>query len=138
MSSFILRPATEFLFPLMLLFSAFLLLRGHNAPGGGFSGGLVAGAAFVLYAFAFGVDVARRCLGVDPRILTAAGVLIAAFSGVLGWIQGSSFLEGVWWTSLELGPHFKISVGTPLLFDFGVYFTVVGGALVIMFTLMEE
>lgn len=138
MSGFILRPATEFLFPLMLLFSLFLLLRGHNAPGGGFSGGLVAAGAFVLHAIAFGVEVARRSLRVDPRILAAAGLLLAAGSGVIGWVQGTFFLEGVWWSSLELGSHFKISLGTPLLFDFGVYLTVLGGSLVIMFALMEE
>ena len=52
--------------PLLLLFAVFLLLRGHNQPGGGFVGGLVVAASFVLYSIAFGVDAARRALLVRP------------------------------------------------------------------------
>ena len=54
MTSLILRTATRFLMPLLLMFALFLFLRGHNAPGGGFVGGLVVAAAFVLYAIASG------------------------------------------------------------------------------------
>ena len=66
MTSLILRTATRFLMPLLLLFALFLLFRGHNEPGGGFVGGLVVAAAFVLYAIAYGVDAGRRALLVDP------------------------------------------------------------------------
>ena len=62
MTSLILRTATRVLMPLLLLYGLFLLLRGHNAPGGGFAGGLVVAAAYALHSFAFGVN------GFAPRI----------------------------------------------------------------------
>ena len=60
--------------PLLLLFAVFLLLRGHNEPGGGFVGGLVAAAAFALYVIAFGVERARRALLVQPMTLLGVGL----------------------------------------------------------------
>ena len=66
MTSSILQTATRLLMPLLLLFAVFLLLRGHNQPGGGFVGGLVVAASFVLYSIAFGVDASRRALLVRP------------------------------------------------------------------------
>ena len=62
----ILSTATRYLLPLLLMFSIFLLLRGHNEPGGGFVGGLVAGAALALYAMALGLPSARQVLGIEP------------------------------------------------------------------------
>lgn len=138
MNSLILRTATKFLFPLMLLFSIFLLLRGHNEPGGGFSGGLVAAGAFALYAIAFDVRDARRALRVDPRVWVGAGLLLAAGSGIIGWLIEGSFLEGAWWTTLEFEPDIKVSLGTPLLFDVGVFLAVLGSSLMMFLTLLEE
>ena len=67
MNSLLLRTAARFLVTLLLLFSIFLLLRGHNEPGGGFVGGLVAAGAFALYGLASNVVEARRALRVDTR-----------------------------------------------------------------------
>lgn len=134
-SSLILSTATRYLLPLMLLFSLFLLLRGHNEPGGGFVGGLVTAAAFALYAIAYGVARARRGLRVDPRTLIAGGLLLAAGSGVLSLMKGDPFLTG-WWSVREVPVLEK--VGTPLLFDTGVYLVVVGTTLTILFSLAEE
>ena len=77
LTSPIFRTAARLLMPLLLVFSVFLLLRGHNQPGGGFVGGLVAAAAFALYAIAFGVHRARQALLVRPLTLLGAGLLIA-------------------------------------------------------------
>ena len=82
MTSLILRTATRFLMPLLLLFALLLLFRGHNEPGGGFVGGLVVAGAFVLYAIAFGFDAGRRALLVDPSTLLGVGLLVALASGV--------------------------------------------------------
>ena len=60
MKSIILSATARFLLPILFMFSLFLLVRGHNLPGGGFVGGLVAAAAFVLYAIAHDVEQARR------------------------------------------------------------------------------
>lgn len=138
MLSLILQTAARFLMPLMLLFSFFLLLRGHNDPGGGFSGGLVAAGAFVLYATAYSVSSARRALRFEPQQICGLGLLVAAGSGAAGLFVGRSFLTGLWWVDLGVAHEVKIGVGTPFLFDVGVYLAVLGAALLILFELMEE
>ena len=75
MSSLILRTAAGVLMPLLLIYGIFLLLRGHNAPGGGFAGGLVVAAAYSLNSIAFGTAAARRALIVDPVRLIGVGLL---------------------------------------------------------------
>jgi multicomponent Na+:H+ antiporter subunit B len=130
MSSLILRTAARVLMPLLLLFGVFLLLRGHNSPGGGFVGGLVVAAAFVLHVFAFGVDRARSALLVDPAALFKAGLLVALVSGAQAWILGGPFLTAHW-------AIVGVPVGTPLLFDVGVFLVVVGVVLTMAFTLAE-
>ena len=135
MTSLILSTATRFLLPLLLLFSIFLLLRGHNEPGGGFVGGLVAATAFVLYALAYGVEMAQRVLYVHPRILIGTGLLAAAGSGLFAVVNQQPFLTGLW-SEHEVPVLGK--VGTPLLFDVGVYLVVVGITLMIIFSLAED
>ncbi len=137
MNSLILRVATRFMLPLLLLFSIFLLLRGHNEPGGGFSGGLVGAAAFVLYGLAFGVPEARRALGVDPRSFVGAGLLVAVGSGTLALLLGRAFMAGVW-GHFEVPGFGLLHVGTPLVFDIGVYLVVIGVTLSIILPLVEE
>jgi multicomponent Na+:H+ antiporter subunit B len=137
MTSLILRTATRMLMSILLLFSLFLLLRGHNEPGGGFVGGLVAAAAFILYAIAVDVDSARRLLRIEPHTLIAAGLLVAAASGTLGLAAGKPFLTGIWFT-WTLPDQEKLSVGTVLGFDIGVYLVVVGATLAVILTLLEE
>lgn len=135
MGSLILSTATRYLLPLLLLFSVFLLIRGHNEPGGGFVGGLVAAAAFALYAIAYGVATARQTLGLDPGRLIGLGLLLAVSSGIIALVVGQPFLTGLWHPQLVpvLG-----KIGTPLLFDVGVYLAVIGVVLLIIFSLMED
>jgi len=135
MTSVILSTAIRLLLPLLLLFSVFMLLRGHNEPGGGFVGGLVAAAAITLYALAEGAEEARRLLKLDPRSLIASGLALSLSSGILPLLSGQPFLTALWlpWPLPVLG-----YVGTPLLFDLGVYLLVAGMALLIILSLMEE
>lgn len=135
MTSLILRTATRFLMPLLLLFALFLLLRGHNEPGGGFVGGLIVAAAFVLFAIAYGVDAGRRALLVDPSTLLGTGLLVALASGIPGVLLGRPFLTAVW-TKVGIEPA-VFDVGTPLVFDVGVFLAVIGVVLTIVFTLAE-
>jgi multicomponent Na+:H+ antiporter subunit B len=136
-NSLILRVATRFMLPLLLLFSVFLLLRGHNEPGGGFSGGLVAAAAFVLYGFAFGAPEAGRALGANPRSLIGAGLLVAVGSGIVALLAGRPLLTGLW-AQVSLPGFGNLHVGTPLLFDIAVYLVVIGVTLSIVLPLVEE
>jgi multicomponent Na+:H+ antiporter subunit B len=135
MRSSILQTATRFLMPLLLLYAVFLLLRGHNHPGGGFVGGLVVAASFVLYSMAYGVDAGRRALLVDPSRLLGGGLLIALVSGVPAVLRGRPFMTALW-TKLGVGPA-VVDLGTPLLFDVGVFLAVVGVVLTIVFTLAD-
>lgn len=137
MRGLILPTATTYLMPVLLLFSLFLLLRGHNEPGGGFAGGLVAAAAFVLLSIASGVRMARRALVIDPRTIVGAGLVTMLASGfITPLLYGEPFLTARWWT-VAVGSE-EISVGTPLLFDIGVYLGVAGTILLIAFALEEE
>ncbi len=137
MRGLILPTATTYLMPVLLLLSLFLLLRGHNEPGGGFAGGLVAAAAFVLLSVASGVSVARRALQVDPRSLIGVGLLLMIISGFVGpLLYGEPYLTSHWWT-IPVGAY-EVAVGTPLLFDIGVYLGVAGTVLLIVFSLEEE
>lgn len=135
MYSLILSTATRAIFPLMLLFSVFILLRGHNEPGGGFVGGLVAATAFVMYALAYDVGRARHALRVDPRSLVAVGLAVACSAGLLGLAAGQPFMTGQW-VPTPLPVVGKL--GTPVLFDLGVYLVVLGVVLTMVFALAEE
>jgi multicomponent Na+:H+ antiporter subunit B len=136
MTSSILQTATRVLMPLLLLFAVFLLLRGHNQPGGGFVAGLVVASSFVLYSIAFGVVAGRRALLVRPATLLGAGLLVAVASGVPGLVRGQPFMTAQW-TELIIGPS-TVAVGTPLVFDLGVFLAVVGVVLTIVFTLADD
>lgn len=135
MSSVILSTATRYLLPLLLMFSVFLLFRGHNEPGGGFVGGLVAAAAFSLFAIAFDVEAARKMLRLDPRTLLATGLLLAAGAGMLSLAVGLPYMTGLW-ASISFPAIGKL--GTPSLFDTGVYLVVLGMVLMIVFELAEK
>lgn len=133
--SLILSIAVRILLPLLLLFSLFLLLRGHNEPGGGFVGGLVAASGFALYALAHGAPTARLKMHIEPQTIVAAGIFTAVGSGCFSLVTGRPFMTGLWY-----GERLPVvgKVGTPLLFDFGVFLVVMGMALLIVFSLMEE
>ena len=123
--SLILRVTTRLLLPLLVLFSLFILLRGHNEPGGGFIGGLVAVSASILWAVAHGSAAGRSRLPLgDPLRLAALGVLLAAMSGIPALLLGEAYLTHLWATLPLLVTELKVS--TVLIFDLGVYLCVWG------------
>ncbi len=133
MNTMILRETTRRLVPLILVFSVFLLLRGHNQPGGGFVGGLVASIAFSLYAFVCGPQAARGILRADPRVVGAVGLAVAIASGFVGSVrEGVPFLTGQW------GALAGLAIGTPVIFDVGVYLVVVGVVLTFVLGIKEQ
>lgn len=134
-TSLLLLAATRLLMPLLLLYAVFLLWRGHNAPGGGFTGGLVAALAFVLYSLTAGVPAGRRALRIDPSSLLSSGLGVALLSGIPALFLGRPFMTAQW-TELRIGA-IHLSLGTPLLFDVGVFLAVMGVVLTIVFTLAE-
>jgi multicomponent Na+:H+ antiporter subunit A len=127
----IFQTGVRLLMPLLLLFALFLLLRGHNEPGGGFVGGLVAAAALSLFMIAFGVKQARHALRLHPMALLGGGLLIAFISGVPALAGGQPFMTSQWLMN-------PIALGTPVLFDIGVFGVVTGVVLMMIFYLAEE
>ncbi|MCF8218207.1 MAG: Na+/H+ antiporter subunit B [Bacteroidales bacterium] len=132
MISLILSTATRVLLPVLMLFSVFILLRGHHEPGGGFVGGLVAAAAFALYTISNGVSHARKIFPLKPNIFIIVGLSTSLLSGLLSLFTGKAPFTGLW-------AHFKIPIighlSTPFMFDIGVYLVVIGVATSIIFTL---
>jgi multicomponent Na+:H+ antiporter subunit B len=131
-NTLILKTTSRFLFTLLLLLSVFLLLRGHNEPGGGFIGALVAVGAYALFALAHGLAAARKLLPLPPLRLVGWGLLVALLSGLLALLQAEPFMTGQWFKVLG------VKIGTPVIFDIGVYLTVFGALLSAIFGLEES
>lgn len=135
--SVILETSVQTIFPTALLFSVFLLFAGHNAPGGGFVGGLVAGAALVLRYVEGGPQVLRRVLPVPPPVVLGMGLTIALATAVAPLAFGLELLESSK-VSVDVPAIGTVKATTALPFDIGVYFVVVGLVLVVLRTLGEE
>lgn len=127
-SSTILKLGTRHLVPVLLILSLIVLYRGHNLPGGGFIGGLLGASALMLYALAHGWEALEKRFGVDPLLLIAVGLGVAFLSGLPGLLGGEAFMAGIWLPAWELPVLGKVKLGTPFVFDVGVYLTVMGFA----------
>ncbi|MFV0245953.1 MAG: Na+/H+ antiporter subunit B [Qingshengfaniella sp.] len=137
-TSIIVLSATRLLVLLLLVFSVFMLLRGHNEPGGGFIGGLIAATGFVLYAIACGVDQARNALRLPPRIVAMSGLGIAVVAGVMSALFGDPLFTGQWLFIGATTETHGIPLSSVLLFDIGVYLVVLGAILTLVFAMEEE
>lgn len=116
---------------LMLVFSVYLLLRGHNEPGGGFIGALIAVIGFSLLMFAESPKYVRARLHFKPLLIALSGIALSLISGGLSFAFDKPFLTGLWWKDL-------IPLGTPLVFDVGVYLAVIGGVMGMLLRINEE
>lgn len=133
--SVILTETVNGLTPVLLLFSIFITFRGHNAPGGGFAGGLIMGAAVVLRYLASGVEGVRT-LRVDPIALIGTGLGLAVLTGLAPLIGGQSFLESnIWHVDIPLVGDVKFV--TSAMFDIGVHILVVGVVMSILVAFVE-
>ena len=131
MNSLILRTLAPAITLLMVAFSAFITLRGHNSPGGGFIGGLLAASGIALHALAFGVAPTRRMLRVHPLSIAATGLILSAASGLVSALYGVPYMTGLWF---DIG----IDVSTVMSFDIGVYLVVTGAFSSILLALEER
>jgi multicomponent Na+:H+ antiporter subunit B len=120
MNTLIFRTIAPVITVVMIAFSVFIMLRGHNEPGGGFIGGLIAASAIAIYGIAVGPKAVYRALKVGPMAIAGFGVALAGASGLLSFAYGLPYLTGLW---SKLG---GIDIATPIVFDIGVYFTVFG------------
>lgn len=136
MNSIILKITAKYLKPVFIVFSIFILLRGHNAPGGGFIGGLLAGSGVLFYNLTYGIDKVGSALYFKPKSFIILGVSIVLLSATIAFLAFKPLLTGMWYT-VNHG-FVELKLGTPLLFDIGVYFLVIGSLLTITSSIMEE
>lgn len=131
----ILRTATNYLLPLLIMFSVFVLIRGHYLSGGGFIGGLIASIAFVLHSFTYNTKKTIALFRSHPMRLIPIGLLLSLTSGMLPYIVSKPFLTSLWFIdNVDVIGAF----GSALLFDIGVYLVVIGVVLTILFTISEN
>lgn len=127
----ILSMATRPLLPLALLVSLYLLLRGHNNPGGGFIAGLVTSVALIMQYFASGVRWTEQRMQLKYPAIIGAGLLLGGATGLGSWLYGAPFLTSAH-GPLHVPLFGEIELASAMLFDFGVYLTVVGAVMLML------
>lgn len=136
MNTLIMRTVAPMLTALMLLFSVFVLLRGHNEPGGGFIGGLIAASALAIFGIAYGPGAVQRAIQFHPMTIAGAGLFLSTISGLASIFAGVPFMSGLW-----IYPHIfgvELPLSTVMSFDIGVYLVVVGSITAIALSLELE
>jgi multicomponent Na+:H+ antiporter subunit B len=136
MRTVIFRTITPWLVALMVMFSIFVTLRGHNEPGGGFIGGLIAASAFALLGISNGVSAVRRTIIVHPMAVAGFGLFFGAVTGLVAFAASLPFFTGMWVFPEWFGV--TVALSTPMFFDIGVYFVVVGSITSIALALEED
>ncbi|MCG8581371.1 MAG: hypothetical protein MI866_15720 [Bacteroidales bacterium] len=137
MNSVILQLAAKYLRILFLSFALIALVRGHNFPGGGFIGGLLAALYIVYDSLAFTTQQIKKELIVRPEHYIGSGLVCVLLSFLPSVLSGSPLMQGKW-LSLDIPLIGVTKLGTPLLFDVGVFLTVMGVTLLFLFTLSTK
>ena len=133
MNSVILQVASKYVRWILVIFALIALYRGHNFPGGGFIGGLLVGLSVVFSSLANDAQSARNSLIIKSEGYIALGLLTILISILPGVFLKDYFMAGVW-TSIHIPLVGVIKLGTPFLFDIGVFLAVIGVTLMSFFT----
>ena len=133
----ILRTTTTLIAFILFGFSVYLFFAGHNKPGGGFIGGLMTSAAIVLMYMAYGMESVAKIIPINFRVVIPMGLLIAVGTGVGSFIFGQPFLSQTF-AYFQLPILGKTELATALLFDLGVYLTVIGVTMTIILTIAQD
>ena len=136
MNSVILQIAARYIKGLLVLFAMIALFRGHNYPGGGFIGGLLAALSVIYYGFAFNVRQVREKLKVNPATYIAIGLFLVVLSFIPSLLNQLELMQGVW-LKVQIPVLGELKLGTPFLFDMGVFLTVVGVTFLFFFSLTK-
>lgn len=137
MNSVILQLATPYVRSLLMFFALVALLRGHNYPGGGFIGGLLAALAIVFYSLAFDRRQVQKNLKIKPEGYVAFGLAFVLLSFLPSLFKSEVLMKGIWVT-IPMGLLGELELGSPLLFDVGVFMAVIGVTLKFFFTLTNR
>ncbi len=136
--SWIFRSVVRFAFFIINVFAFYLFLRGHNLPGGGFIAGLASATSLILLSLAIGLEELHRIMRADPVRIAGAGLLLALLSGAAPLLVDQAYLTQFNWHLHQVPLLGELHVGTPLVFDLGVYLVVIGIASKIIFVLAKS
>jgi multicomponent K+:H+ antiporter subunit A len=131
------RVTMEWLFPVILTLALYLLVRGHDLPGGGFAAGLTASIGIILLYMAIGTRAVEARLHIQPVRWISAGLLCATATGAAAWFFGYPFLS-THFRYLEVPLIGAIPIASALLFDIGVFAVVVGTTVLILIALAHQ
>lgn len=134
MNSVLLQIAAKYVRWILIFVAIVALYRGHNHPGGGFIGGLLVALSVVFYSLAFDADKAKGKLKLQPEGYMSIGLFLILISVLPGLFLKDFLMAGVW-TSIPIPLLGELKIGTPFLFDIGVFLAVIGVTLMFFFTL---
>jgi multicomponent Na+:H+ antiporter subunit B len=135
MKSVLLQLTSTYLKYILYILAIWFLLKGHNKPGGGFIAGLLVSSAFILDMLAYGAPAIRKSMKYNPLNLTVIGVVIALVVSLVPVFLGKVFMQAIWLPTFEIPVLGAVHVGTPLLFDLGVFIAVIGFVISVIFDL---
>jgi multicomponent K+:H+ antiporter subunit A len=125
---------TRVLMPIAIVVGLYIFLRGHNEPGGGFVAGLVIAIALLMQYMASGFAWTQERKRIEYHTMIGLGVVIAAATGVGAWLAGRPFLTSAY-TYVHLPPIEEFELATAMLFDLGVFLTVLGAVMLMLYSL---
>jgi len=138
MNSIILRTAMHLIVPLVLVFSAYIALKGHNEPGGGFIGGLVASVILVLFHLCEGSQAIERMIPFHPRIILFTGLTMALATAIAPLLMGLPLLTSYINHHVPVAAGAEMEFASAMIFDIGVFLVVVGVSLGIITRFSQE
>lgn len=136
-NNLILKSTSSLIVFILLGFAIYLLLAGHNSPGGGFIGGLTTTAAFLLMYMAFGEHTVKKIIPINYLIFIPIGLMLATLTGLGSLLFNVPFLTHTF-GSMFLPIFGEVELSTAMLFDLGVYFTVFGATMTIILTINAD
>ncbi|MBC6438499.1 MAG: monovalent cation/H+ antiporter subunit A [Rhodobacteraceae bacterium] len=125
---------TRVLMPIALVVGLYIFLRGHNEPGGGFVAGLVVAIALLMQYMASGFAWTQKRKRIEYHTLIGLGIVIAGATGIGAWLSGTPFLTSAY-TYVHLPPIEEFELATAMLFDLGVFLTVLGAVMLMLYSL---
>ena len=125
---------TRVLMPIAIVVGTFIFLRGHNQPGGGFVAGLVVAIALLMQYMASGFAWTQARKRIEYHTMIGVGVVVAGLTGVGAWLAGRPFLTSAY-TYVHLPPIEEFELATAMLFDLGVFLTVLGAVMLMLYSL---
>lgn len=137
MNSVLLQIAARYVRYLLIFFACVALIRGHNNPGGGFIGGLLASLAIVYNGFAFNSKKVQEKLIIKPEGYLVSGLMMILLSLLPSLVKSRNIMTGIW-IKIPIPLFDEVKLGTPFLFDIGVFLSVIGISLIFFFSLTQS